>query len=201
MKGETKRCFTDKKDETEKKRVSQWPESIVQLNRNIREFNFSNEHRAGLHQGQPGVVEEGVVLSLRGGALVQHDVEAEAEGDEEERVPEEEGSEGLEYLVEHGNVDVVLGQLGMSADESDEGGPTHDNGEGGEGPLGVAGVEEGPVRDVEDNGSEGERGKLQPVLQAEDVPLEGHHHLERLSGQDESCQYGETDDDGSRLES
>ena len=101
---------------------------------------------------------------------MQHDVEAEAEGDEEERVPEEEGSEGLEYLVEHGDVDVVLGQLGMSADESDEGGPAHDDGEGGQGPLGVAGVEEGLVRDVEDDGSEDERGQLQPVLQAEDVP-------------------------------
>ena len=101
---------------------------------------------------------------------MQHDVEAETEGDEEGGVPQQEGGEGGEYLVEHGDVDVVLGQLGVSADESDEGGPAHDDGEGGQGPLGVTGGDEGLVRDVEDDGSEDERGQLQPVLQAEDVP-------------------------------
>ena len=38
---------------------------------------------------------------------MEHDVEAEAEGHDEERVPEEEGEEGGEDAEEHGGVDVA----------------------------------------------------------------------------------------------
>ena len=38
---------------------------------------------------------------------MQHDVETQGEGDEEEGVPDQEGDEGFENLVEHGHIDVV----------------------------------------------------------------------------------------------
>ncbi len=42
-----------------------------------------------------------------GNVLVKHDVEAEPEGEDEERVPGEEEDEAAHHLVEHRHVDVV----------------------------------------------------------------------------------------------
>ena len=58
---------------------------------------------------------------------MQHDVEAKGEGHEEEGVPEEEGEEGLEHFVEHGDVDVVSGQPGVLGDQQDELSPCQQN--------------------------------------------------------------------------
>ncbi len=44
---------------------------------------------------------------MAGGVLVEHDVEAEPEGDDEEGVPGEEEDEAPHHLVEHRHVDVV----------------------------------------------------------------------------------------------
>ncbi len=46
-------------------------------------------------------------LHMAGGVLVEHDVEAEPEGDDEEGVPGEEEDEASHHLVEHRHVDVV----------------------------------------------------------------------------------------------
>ncbi len=44
---------------------------------------------------------------MAGGVLVEHDVEAEPEGYDEEGVPGEEEDEASHHLVEHRHVDVV----------------------------------------------------------------------------------------------
>ena len=58
---------------------------------------------------------------------MQHDVESEGEGHEEEGVPEEEGEEGLEHFVEHGDVDIVSGEPGVLGHQQDELGPCQKN--------------------------------------------------------------------------
>ena len=60
---------------------------------------------------------------------MQHNVESEAEGNYEEGIPDQECGECLEYLVEHGHVDVVLGELGVSAHQGDQRGPAERTGE------------------------------------------------------------------------
>ena len=66
-------------------------------------LNLPHEHGGGLDEGQPGGVEEVVFgggvdgADLVGvGVSVEHDVEAEAEGHDEEGVPEQEEEECLE---------------------------------------------------------------------------------------------------------
>ena len=46
---------------------------------------------------------------------MQHDVEAHAEGDEEERVPEEKEEKAVEDLVEHRHIHVAMEEFGMAA--------------------------------------------------------------------------------------
>ena len=100
---------------------------------------------------------------------MQHDVEPETEGDQEEGVPDEEGSESFQYFVEHRHVDVVLGQFRMSSYQGDQSRPTDDDGEGCQRSLGFTRSGEFLVRDVEDDTSQDYCGQLQPVLHPEHI--------------------------------
>ena len=102
---------------------------------------------------------------------MQHDVEAEAEGDQEEGVPDEKCSESFQNFVEHGDIDVVLSQFRMSSYQSDERGPADDDSEGRESSLGVTRGDELLIRNVEDDSSQNYGGQLQPVLQAEHISI------------------------------
>ena len=100
---------------------------------------------------------------------MQHDVEPETEGDQEEGVPDEEGSESFQYFVEHRDIDVVLGQFRMSSYQSDQSGPTDDDSEGCQCSLGFTRSGELLVRNVEDDSSQHDGDQLQPVLHPEDI--------------------------------
>ena len=63
-----------------------------------------DEHGRSLDESEPGIVEEIIFISGRippGQIVVEHNVEAEAEGDDEERVPKEKHEERFQDL-EHG---------------------------------------------------------------------------------------------------
>ena len=82
------------------------------LKGNLRELKFTDKHGECLDQAEPDVVKElRFVLPL--GHLVyvgvEEDEEAEAEGNDEEGIPEEEGEKGGEDAEEHGGVDVAPG--------------------------------------------------------------------------------------------
>ena len=81
------------------------------LKGNFRELKFADKHGECLDQAEPDVVKELWFLLLLGhlGIRVEEDEEAEAEGNDEEGVPEEEGEEGGENAEEHGGVDVAPG--------------------------------------------------------------------------------------------
>ena len=51
---------------------------------------------------------------------MKHDVESDAESNDEEDVPKEEEEEGREYFVEHCDVDVVSGEPGVFGDKGDQ---------------------------------------------------------------------------------
>ena len=83
---------------------------------NLGELQLSNKHGECLDQGEPDVVEELRLLLLLLGHLgvgVEEDEEAEAKGDDEEGIPEEEGEEGGEDAEEHGGVYVAPGGQGL----------------------------------------------------------------------------------------
>lgn len=61
---------------------------------------------------------------------MKHDVEGQAEGDQEQGVPQQEEEEGAKDSIKHGQVDVVSGQLGMFTGQEDEFGPRQDDGDG-----------------------------------------------------------------------
>ena len=89
-----------------------WEEPGADLKGNFGELKFSDKHGEGLDQGEADVIKElGLLLLL----LVHLDIgmeedeEAEAKGNDEEGVPEEEGEEGGEDAEEHGGVDVAPG--------------------------------------------------------------------------------------------
>ena len=81
------------------------------LKGNLRELKFTDKHGECLDQAEPDVVKELWFLLLLGhlDVGVEEDEEAEAEGNDEEGVPEEEGEEGGENAEEHGGVDVAPG--------------------------------------------------------------------------------------------
>ena len=78
---------------------------------NFRELKFTDKHGESLDQAEPDVVKELRFLLLLGhlDVGVEEDEEAEAEGNDEEGIPEEEGEEGGENAEEHGGVDVAPG--------------------------------------------------------------------------------------------
>ena len=81
---------------------------------NLGELQLSNKHGECLDQGKPDVVEELRLLLLGHlGVGVEEDEEAEAKGDDEEGIPEEEGEEGGEDAEEHGGVYVAPGGQGL----------------------------------------------------------------------------------------
>ena len=102
---------------------------------------------------------------------MEHNVEPEAESNNEEGIPDQECDECLQYLVEHGHVDIVLGQLGVSAHQGDQGGPAQDDGEGGQVPLGLTRQLELLIRDVENGRGEDDGQNLHPVLPSKNVSL------------------------------
>ena len=88
--------------------------------RDVRELELSHKHGGGLQKTRPDFVKERVVVVL-GPVLVvsvEHHVEAEGKGDDEEAVPEEELKEGDEDRVEHGELGAetwVLANLGRAS--------------------------------------------------------------------------------------
>ena len=85
----------------------------------------------------------------------------------------------------------------MSAHKSNESGPGKDESNCGEVSLRVAVCRQGVVRGEEQGGDKAEGDQLQPVLTAEDVPLERHHHLKTLPEGDQREEDGEDDRHGS----
>ena len=85
----------------------------------------------------------------------------------------------------------------MSAHKSNESCPGKDESNCGEVSLRVAVCRQGVVRGEEQAGDEAEGDQLQPVLTAEDVPLERHHHLKTLPEGDQREEDGEDDWHGS----
>ena len=85
----------------------------------------------------------------------------------------------------------------MSAHKSNESCPGKDKSNCGEISLRVAVCRQGVVRGEEQAGDEAEGDQLQPVLTAEDVPLERHHHLKTLPEGDQREEDGEDDRHGS----
>ena len=85
----------------------------------------------------------------------------------------------------------------MSAHKSNESGPGKDESNCGEISLRVAVCRQGVVRFEEQGGDKAEGDQLQPVLTAEDVPLERHHHLKTLPEGDQGEEDGEDDWHGS----
>ena len=81
----------------------------------VRELKLADEHGEGLHQAKAKVVKEGIVSLSTPVVFMKEDVEAKAEGKEEQRVPNKEGGEGLEDPVEHGGVDVIRREPRMPA--------------------------------------------------------------------------------------
>ena len=81
--------------------------------------------------------------------LVQHDVKSETESYQEQWIPDEECNECLQYFVEHGHVDVVLGELGVTAHQRDQRRPAQDDREGREVALRLARQRELLVGDVQ----------------------------------------------------
>ena len=74
--------------------------------RDVRELELSHKHGGGLQQTCPNLVKKRVDVVF-GPVLmvgVEHHVEAEGKGDDEEAVPEEELKEGDEDRVEHGEL-------------------------------------------------------------------------------------------------
>ena len=100
---------------------------------------------------------------------MEHNVEPEAERNNEEGIPDEECDECLQYFVEHSHVDVVLCQLGVAAHQGDQGRPAQDNAEGGQMTLGLTRRLELLVRNVENGGGEDDGQYLHPVLPSENV--------------------------------
>ena len=80
---------------------------------------------------------------------MQHDVKSETESDQEQGIPDEECDECLQYFVEHGHVDVVLGELGVAAHQRDQRRPAQDDREGREVALRLARQQELLVGDVQ----------------------------------------------------
>ncbi len=116
---------------------------------------------------------------------MEHNVEPEAERNNEEGIPDQECDECLQYFVKHGHVNVVLRQLGVSAHQGDKGGPAQDDAEGGQMSLGLTRRLELLVRDEENDSSEDDGQDLHPVLQSENVSLQRDHHLEELPEQNQ----------------
>ena len=157
-------CFilTNEEDEAEKKNVTKWPQSILKINWNVGKFNFPHKHCWCLDKRQPGIVKKHIFffLVLRSVAgfvriwwefciLVQHDVKSETESDQEQGIPDEECDECLQYFVEHGYVDVVLGELGVAAHQRDQRRPAQDDRKGREVALRLARQQELLVGDVQ----------------------------------------------------
>ena len=95
--------------------------------------------------------------------IVEHDVESKAEGNNEERVPEEKKEEWVEDSVEHGDIDIAGQELGMSANEGDEFCPRKHNGYGPQ----VSVEQEALLIIVEDNHKyQANHGQLNPVFKA-----------------------------------
>ena len=87
------------------------------LEADARVVKLTSEHGEGLDKGKSRVVERILALPVPSGAgLVKEDVEAETEGDQEEGVPDKEGGKSLENPEEHGGVDVVSVEEGMTAE-------------------------------------------------------------------------------------
>ena len=112
----------DEKDEGEEEGVGKHAQVGVGVHGQVAELQLPDKHGGGLDQGGPRPVEVLVlVLFLKAvwifdeRVVVQHDVEAHAEGDEEERVPEEKEEEAVEDLVEHRHIHVAMEELGMPA--------------------------------------------------------------------------------------
>ena len=84
----------------------------VGINGDVRKFQFPDEHCRRFYERQPRRVEENVVVpfrfclisgcsaisSLALGILVQHDVEGQTEGHDEESVPQQEEEESAHHL-------------------------------------------------------------------------------------------------------
>ena len=94
----------------------------VKVDRDVAELEFSNKHGRRLHQAQPSLVEEDILVlfGVFDNCFVEHDEEAESKGNDEKAIPSEEEEECLEDPEEHGDVDVVLLQLRMSTNENNQ---------------------------------------------------------------------------------
>ena len=91
--------------------INKREEPGADLKGNLRELKFADKHGEGLDQRETDVVKElgFLLLLVHLGVGVEEDEESEAEGNDEEGVPEEEGEEGGEDAEEHGGVDVAPG--------------------------------------------------------------------------------------------
>jgi hypothetical protein len=76
----------DEKDEDKEEDIAEG-----RVEGDISKLELADKHRECLDEAEAEVIEEGIVSFLATVVLVQEDVESKAEGEEEERVPQEEG--------------------------------------------------------------------------------------------------------------
>ena len=81
----------------------------------VRELKLADEHGEGLYKAKAKMVKESIIPLGSAIVFMKEDVEAKPKGKEEQRIPDEEGGEGLEDPVEHGGVDVIRREPGMPA--------------------------------------------------------------------------------------
>ncbi len=72
----------------------------------VGKLQLPDEHGGGLEERQPDPVEEGVLFVGLGAGVVgvHHDVKGDAEGNNDDAVPEEEAEEGGDHGAQHGDV-------------------------------------------------------------------------------------------------
>ena len=181
----------DEENKAEEEEVGEGGEVAVEVKGEIAELELADKHGGRLDEAEPGLVEENIffLFRIRINFFVEENEEAEAEGDDEERVPGEEEEEGLHDPEEHGDVDVVLLELGVPADEDDELGPGEDDGDGGEVPVQLVAGRLGGQKDARQD----DDPQLDPVLEAGQVPLHGHRHLEDLPEDEDDQETGQDD--------
>ena len=139
----------NQEDEGEEVKIAERHQVALSVYWNIAELEFTHKHCERFGQCEEGIVEErlkslilplscvggngGIIrlqvlskslennfLTILVAHLVQHDVKSQTEGNNVEDVPEQEEGECLENIVEHRDVDVVPGQVGMFGYEGDE---------------------------------------------------------------------------------
>ena len=101
-----KEVHQDNNDEEHEGKEEEITERRVE--RNVRKFQLSNKHGEGLDKSETNIVKERIIF-FYSIVIVQEDVEAKTEGDDEEGVPGQEGDECFQNPVEHCRIDIIRG--------------------------------------------------------------------------------------------